>query len=68
MTNWEVKLFNQSKPLDYRRIVVNTDNIQDAFRLAEAATPGFSAVSARFHSTDLAKEFGLGYGPVGELE
>ncbi len=66
MTNWEVKMFNVNKALDFKRVVVNSDNIQTAFELAEAITPGYSAVSARFHSTDLANEFGLGYGPIGE--
>lgn len=66
MTNWEVKLFNRNEELDYCRVIVNADNITTAYELAEAIHPGYSAVSARFHSTDLAKEFGYGYGPVGE--
>jgi len=66
MTNWEVRLMHFNKPLDFKRVIVNSDNIQTAYELAEAITPDYVAVSARFHSTDLAKEFGYGYGPVPE--
>lgn len=58
MTNWMVKLFNREKTLDYKRIVVNSECIETAFELAEAAVPGYSAVSAHFHSTD----YGISHG------
>jgi len=64
MTNWEVTMVNTQAPFDVKRIHVNTQTIVEAHSEAEKLYPDYFIRSARFHATDLSKEFGYGYGPV----
>jgi hypothetical protein len=64
VTNWEVTLVNTKEPFDIKTANVTTDTIVEAHGEAETQHPGYWVRSARFHHTDIAKEFGHGYGPL----
>jgi len=64
VTNWEIDMVNTVEPFDRKKVLINTETIVEALDLAEQANKPYYARSARFHVTDIAKEFGYGYGPV----
>lgn len=64
MTNWEVDMINTEEPFDRKKVLINTQTIAEALDLAEQSHKPYYARSARFHCSDLSKEFGYGYGPV----
>lgn len=65
MTNWEVTICDIKG--NKSQCVVESWDIEAAFKAAELMYPGNNAISARFHSTFLSNEFGYGFGPIGEF-